>query len=176
MARTIPIPRSFWALAAIAVILGAWLWLAGPEDDQGPVRVFPFAADAVAELYLVGEGREVTLRREGDLWRLTATCSKASPAIDVQGETAISLGEPYRSTVRVPDYIYRNFARTGKAAVRLSFVLKGSGGEVITDIWHAKGERTRIARDKNGRRPAAATYTIMTRQGRHVASGSFKYG
>ena len=115
------------------------------------------------------------LRKEkkGDIWRLCAAATVESPSVTVdEGRKSIlEFGEPYTPFVDI---------RKGLSTlVYLTFRIEGKGKELLTDLSHISGNKTRIRLSKKkrfGHRPKEPTYTIRNASGKVVERGSFEYG
>lgn len=112
---------------------------------------------------------------QGDTWTLSASVSTKGESVDVSKNTKIVFGEPFVPTVTVPGYVRQNM-QMGQREAQLNFSIVGAGNELVTDLSHSKGTRTKIALDDSGTRPKKPQYKIVTNEGETVASGSFEYG
>ena len=115
---------------------------------------------------------------EGDLWALSAGSTKATPVLAIGEGTRLPFGEPYTATAFVPGYVYQQFAMTGRLEQAwIEFYLRGASGEVVSDLTHVSGDRTKIPLAANrSDRAKEPTYTIVKTSGQVVAEGSFQYG
>ncbi|MEW6742466.1 MAG: hypothetical protein AB1486_06885 [Planctomycetota bacterium] len=115
---------------------------------------------------------------EGDLWMLAADGNAEVKSIDVAaGATAqLDFGEPYSPEVTVAEWARKQFVQKATRSLTLSFQIRGSAGETVSNLTRVSGTKSRIPLDKSQRRPQEPTYKIMKATGEMVASGSFEYG
>jgi hypothetical protein len=116
--------------------------------------------------------------KQGDLWLLDAmaTGQTTEKKVGTGRQTKLEYGEPYRPTVFVPEWSRQNL-KGGNNQVDLNFTVVGAGKEVVTDLAHVSGGKTKIALAKqNKSRPKEPTYKIVAKGGTVAAQGSFEYG
>jgi hypothetical protein len=111
--------------------------------------------------------------KSGDLWRLNAQGSSASPYVEAKARGAVMrLGEPYIPKVEVA-------ADSRGRGTLLTFTNEGQGGEQVQELKRIDGNSTDIAlstKPQYSQRPQEPTYMITKLSGETVAQGSFEYG
>lgn len=111
--------------------------------------------------------------QSGDLWRLNANGSSASPFIEANKVGAeLRLGEPYTPRIEM-----ENDSRRKRSV--LTFSTEGQGGELVQDLMRIDGNSTKIElsfKSAYSHRPKEPTYVITKADGEIVTSGSFEYG
>ncbi len=111
--------------------------------------------------------------KKGDLWRLCAEATVESPLISVDGsnKSLLEFGEPYTPIIDIREGL--------STLVFLTFNIEGKGKELLTDLSHISGNKTRIRLSKkedSSHRPKEPTYKIRNASGKVVEKGSFEYG
>ncbi len=117
--------------------------------------------------------------KEGDLWRLEAAGSGATPFLSVApgAEALLEFGEPYLPVAQVSEWSLRNMQETGATEADLGFNVQGRAQELLTDLQLVSGKKSSVVLSQSSRaRPAEPSYTIVTAAGENVAQGTFKYG
>jgi hypothetical protein len=117
---------------------------------------------------------------QGDLWYLRAMGTQASSQIIVSKEskTDVSIGEPFLPVVNFRDFNKIPDGKTGMN-IPLTFNLEGKAKEVLVDITHVQGVKTKIQlslKPGSVNRPKEPAYAILKSDGEIVAKGIFEYG
>ncbi len=133
--------------------------------------------------YLPAGYRALKKDAEGDLWRIEAQATAATPYIEIPGSGAkAAFGEPFVVKATVPDALYEQYAERVKKnpearkQLLLMLAIEGAAGERVTDLAHIEGDKTKIALEKDGERPKEPTYSIAAADGTVLGTGSFRYG
>ena len=120
---------------------------------------------------------------QGDFWSLSARATTESPWITVDGgtNTVLEFGEPFVISAEVPKNRQSNIlvSPAAPSSVYLSFSIRGSCNEDISDLSHIKGTNTKIPLSRKeglNHRPKEPTYKILLADGKTAAQGSFEYG
>ena len=159
----------------------------------GVARLFLSNEDSTEYLVLYRPGREprvppgkyrlagYQVYREdpqGDLWYLSATATPRSPLESVAANRGVEfpMGEPYIPEAIVPPEAYEAFAREKQERVEVEFSISGVGHEIVNDLQHVAGGKTKIELDATGLHPVEPRYRIVTTKGKVVAQGGFEYG
>ncbi|MBI4881198.1 MAG: hypothetical protein HY812_16305 [Planctomycetes bacterium] len=117
--------------------------------------------------------------KEGDLWRLEAAGSGATPFVSAApgAEALLEFGEPYLPLAQVSEWSLQNMQENGATEASLAFNVQGRVQEFLTDLRRLAGDKSSIALSRSSTdRPAEPTYTIVTASGENVAEGTFEYG
>ncbi len=115
---------------------------------------------------------------QGDLWFLSAAATPESPVVSVKKGQASSavFGEPFMPRAGVREQYYEAFRQQDLERVEVEFVIAGSGNEVVNDLRHVSGNKTKIELDITGQYPLEARYRIVSTKGKVVSQGAFEYG
>ncbi len=142
--------------------------LYGTKEKKAIVVVAPGKKVKIPkDTYRLLEYRVICNDQQGDLWYLAAEGTKETPKIPVEKETATpTFGQPF-----IPSADTRQSGST----VRLYFKLLGSAKELVSEVLHLEGNRTKIPLT-TGNRPKEASYKIVSTEGRLVSQGTFRYG
>ena len=117
---------------------------------------------------------------QGDRWRLIAGGSTESPVVSVEQNNGavLEFGEPFVPIVETQN-VGRGSSGEGASDLPLLFNVEGTGRELLTELIHMSGTKTKIPLSKTrGRenRPKEPSYRIVKSDGEIVAVGSFEYG
>jgi len=142
--------------------------LYGIKNKKSVVVVAPSKTVKIPQdTYKILEYRVICNDQQGDLWCLAARGTKETPSFEVGKEdTTPQFGQPF--------YPQADIAKTS-SGVRLSFKVVGSAEELVTEVTHLEGNRTRIPLT-SGNRPKEASYKIVTGESELVGQGTFRYG
>ncbi|MFH0946968.1 MAG: hypothetical protein V2A76_17390 [Planctomycetota bacterium] len=112
---------------------------------------------------------------QGDLWCLwgSATRQTAFVEVDPAQVTTLEFGEPFLSVGAVPEKTYQ--ASKPLERVPVEFHIEGVARELVTELKHVSGDRTRTPLDETRSRPLEPTYIILMGS-QIVARGAFEYG
>lgn len=124
---------------------------------------------------------------QGDLWRLCANATTDTFYFTAgQSDSALlEFGEPYVPAITAANVLQAITVQSQGQTKRLPprvplvFNIEGTGKELVNDISHIRGDKTKIplSQKKNlGHRPAEPTYEIMKTDGEVVTKGFFEYG
>ena len=82
---------------------------------------------------------------QGDRWRLSAGGSTESPVISVEQNSGavLDFGEPYVPVVEAQN-MRRGSTGEGESDLPLLFNVEGKGKELLTDLTHMSGKKTKI--------------------------------
>jgi hypothetical protein len=142
--------------------------LYGTKSKKSVVVVAPSNTVKIPrDTYKILEYRVICNDPQGDLWCLAAQGTKDTPTFEVGKEDATAqFGQPFHPQADI---------RKTSSGVRLSFKLIGSADELVTEVTHLEGNRTKIPLT-TGNRPKEASYKIVTPESELVGQGTFRYG
>jgi hypothetical protein len=130
--------------------------------------------------YLVAAYRFERKDAEGDIWSISAVATGDTSALTAGdgGDGTLAFGEPYVAYAWVPERAYEELAEAGSLPeAPIDFRLEGKAREVVTDLRHLEGEKTKVPlSEAKERRPKEPMYRIVKTTGEQVAQGSFTYG
>lgn len=112
---------------------------------------------------------------QGDLWRVVASATGATPVVNVSGRsTTVEFGEPFVPKVDISDYYRERIAGGRINEVRMSLNAVGCANAQVVDISHMRGNKTKLP--LSGSRPKEASYKILEPDDKVIARGKFEYG
>ena len=169
------------------------LVLCSAADGASVVMHRPGTAVKIpAGLYRVGTYNALKKDAGGDVWTVRASGSPEDAVIEAREGAVLAFGEPFATSVAVPEQSYERFAKGEDKTARLVFQVKGSAGERVVSLVREVPARDAQAGDAPApaaslvrrlllgrvttQRPKEPEYRILTGGGQLVAQGSFEYG
>ena len=115
----------------------------------------------------------------GDEWALSAGATAATPYVKVEAGRSVTMqiGAPFTPLAEASPYSVQALKDGDADEVSLSFNVEGVAHELLTNLAKVSGDKSSVEMSNEKRTlPLEPSYTIYTKDGKKVKSGSFEYG